>query len=177
MASYTVADYLLDRVQIEETVTRLLWYADRKEWDKISSVFAENIVIDYTNLFGGEPVSTTGTDQAKAWKDMVNYLDATQHVASGLLMDLPQPSADHDSVQRPTEVKFTCNVFASHVKTTARGGPLLDIGGRYNIKAIRLTEALAGNPWRIQSLKAYGVPLSVTSDCLLLNRSFDSHFL
>ncbi|KAK7059704.1 hypothetical protein R3P38DRAFT_2837345 [Favolaschia claudopus] len=153
MASYTVNDYLLDRVQVEETLHKLLWFVDRKEWDKISTVFADKIIVDYTDLLGGEPAHTTGVDQGKVWEGMLEYVDATQHNATSIILDLPSPTAN---VQRPTEVTLTCNVFASHVRKEVLAGSMLQNGGRYQMKIIR-TDDKSGNPWRISVMKAFGI--------------------
>ncbi|KAJ7322926.1 SnoaL-like domain-containing protein [Mycena albidolilacea] len=153
MASYTVSDYLLDRINIEDTITKLLWYVDRQNWDAVSALFAEEVVIDYTSMLGGEPVHTNGADQVKVWKGMLEYLDSTQHVASGILVDLPQPTVDKP-VQRPMKANFTCNVSAHLVRYAARGGPIIHNAGNYAIKFVRSSPDSMGHPWLVSAFKA-----------------------
>ncbi|KAJ6586334.1 hypothetical protein DFH09DRAFT_1359699 [Mycena vulgaris] len=89
MSTYIVNEYLLDRINIEDTINRMLmnedsdgflyqtWYVDRREWDKLSSLFTDKIVMDYTSLLGGELAHTTGAAQAQVWRGMLEYLDSS----------------------------------------------------------------------------------------------------
>ncbi|KAJ7931222.1 hypothetical protein B0H13DRAFT_1959480 [Mycena leptocephala] len=153
MTNYTVSDYLLDRINIQDTLNKLVWFVDRQEWDLLSPVFAEELVMDYTSMFGGEPTHTNGVDQAKVWKGMLDYMDSTQHVITGILVDLPQPTGDN-FMQPPTEANCSCNVSVTLVRNAARGDPITQSGGYYIIKAVRSSDS-TGNPWRISMFKAH----------------------
>lgn len=44
-----------ERDLIIETTIRVAWYADRRLWDEIPNLFAEEVLLDYTSLTGGAP--------------------------------------------------------------------------------------------------------------------------
>ncbi|KAJ7669321.1 hypothetical protein DFH06DRAFT_1180592 [Mycena polygramma] len=155
MATYTVNDYLLDRVNIQDTINKLLWHVDRQEWDLLAAqIFADEIIVDYTKMLGGEPTYTTGVDQVKVWKGMLDYMDATQHVATAILVDLAQPTAG-ETIQPPTEVNCSCNVTVTLVRYAAHGDPITQNGGYYTMKVVRCAPNSSGNPWRVSVFKAH----------------------
>ena len=47
--------YLIDRVKIVETVKRLTFHMDKKDWDSYEAEFAEQVEVDFTDTaFGGK---------------------------------------------------------------------------------------------------------------------------
>ncbi|KAJ6626599.1 hypothetical protein B0H10DRAFT_2185634 [Mycena sp. CBHHK59/15] len=76
MSTYSVNDYLLDRTNIRDTIPEVL-----------SSVFADKLVMDYTSLFGGEPIpepcSATGFIGLPAAKALVR----AGHTVYGFVRD------------------------------------------------------------------------------------------
>ena len=58
-------------------------YLDLKRFEQIGTeVFAENMTVDYTSMFGGEPYQISGTMQAQTWKQQIEPLDSWQHVTT-----------------------------------------------------------------------------------------------
>jgi SnoaL-like domain len=46
--------YLIDRVKIVETVKRLTFHMDKKDWESYEAEFADNVEVDFTDTaFGG----------------------------------------------------------------------------------------------------------------------------
>ncbi|KAJ7500020.1 hypothetical protein FB451DRAFT_1207232 [Mycena latifolia] len=150
MSTYSVTDYLLDRANIRDVITRMAWYVDRQEWDLLSGGFTDELVMDYTELFGGEPAHLTNTAQAQVWKGMLGYLDATIHVFTGVLVDLPQPGA----IGPPTEASCTCNGLVALRRNAAHGDPLTQSGAYYTFKLKKVASA-TGNPWRVSLMEAH----------------------
>ncbi|KAJ7513093.1 hypothetical protein B0H11DRAFT_2213621 [Mycena galericulata] len=148
MASYSATDYLLDRANIEDTITRMAWYVDRKEWDKVPSVFADDLVMDYTSLLGGEPYNTTPVAQAQVWRGMLDYIDVSLHAVTGVLVDLPQPLGQ----THPTEASAACSPLITLRRNAAHGDPITQSGATWSFKLIKSNKA--GNPWRISFMKA-----------------------
>ncbi|MGN9847154.1 nuclear transport factor 2 family protein [Nonomuraea sp. H19] len=58
---------LEDRLDIIETCTRMGWHADRREWERLVEVFAEQVALDYISLNGGEPVALSPAQIVEAW--------------------------------------------------------------------------------------------------------------
>ncbi|KAJ6616467.1 hypothetical protein B0H10DRAFT_1395958 [Mycena sp. CBHHK59/15] len=153
MATYSVSDYLLDRVNIQDTITAMTWHVDRKNWDDLSSVFTDKLVMDYTSILGGGPVDTTAVDQAQTWKSMLEYIDSTQHVVAGILIKLPQPISD-TPVGIPAVAECSCNCSVTLMRSAAHGDPIQQSGGHYKFKLLRGAPSPSGNPWRISYMKA-----------------------
>ncbi|XXH05972.1 hypothetical protein Hte_012416 [Hypoxylon texense] len=79
--SYDVQTYLLDRANVHDTVARLTMNIDLKSYDGLASeVYAPQVVIDYTSMFGGKPMETTGKEWADSLKPMMSGFDSTQHI-------------------------------------------------------------------------------------------------
>ncbi|ODH38416.1 hypothetical protein ACO22_02367 [Paracoccidioides brasiliensis] len=154
MAFYQTMDYLLDRTNIHDVVTKLSFYLDTYQWDKlIDEVFIPNdLIIDYTPSLANEAVVTTATRTVGQWKGLMDGMDTAQHIPSALLISLPQPGPETDV---PQTASVTCNVTVTLVRKDAEGGPQLSNGGRYDIELKRVSEGgSSGNPWRITRLKA-----------------------
>ncbi|KAG6368090.1 hypothetical protein INS49_002290 [Diaporthe citri] len=150
-STYTVTDYLLDRANIHDTVTKLAWYYDtHSEAGLRDEVFAPELRVDYSKILGGEPFTIAGPDWAAQAKELVEKFDSSQHLYGHFLIDLPQPG----SSSRPDKSTVLGQCGASMVRQGASGeGSLLQNGGQATIEVIRLPEpeAKGVNPWRISS--------------------------
>ncbi|KAI1375389.1 hypothetical protein F4677DRAFT_136673 [Hypoxylon crocopeplum] len=147
--SYDTQAYLLDRANVHDTVTRLTLNVDLKSWDGlVKEVYAPQVIIDYTSLFGGQPLDTTGEAWAKSLEPMMGAFDSTQHVVTGLVIELPQPVK---GVVRPDKCMVVANVNGHLFRRAARGGPMMHNGGRYVLDLVRLPELeqKGENPWRV----------------------------
>ncbi len=55
-------------------------YVDQRQFAKLSTeVFADHVDMDYTDLLGGAPYTTTGQKQATAWEAQMGGYSSTQH--------------------------------------------------------------------------------------------------
>ncbi|KKY29808.1 hypothetical protein UCDDA912_g10277 [Diaporthe ampelina] len=60
-STYTVTDFLLDRANIHDTVTKLAWYYDsHSEAGLRDEVFVPEVHVDYSKILGGEPFTIAG---------------------------------------------------------------------------------------------------------------------
>ena len=76
-----------DRDAIIETVTKVAWYADRRNWDAITGLFTEKVLLDYTSLTGGEPATVSPQQIASDWQHNLGALNATQHLLGSYLVN------------------------------------------------------------------------------------------
>lgn len=127
-----------DRELIIDTTTRVAWYADQRRWDNLADLFAEQVVLDYTSLVGGEPATVAPADIVRSWKATLGGLDATQHLISNHLVDV---HADGNTAMA------TAQFVATHLLATSHGGPIWTLGGHY-----RWTLGQEGGVWRIESM-------------------------
>ncbi|KAK0499568.1 SnoaL-like domain-containing protein [Armillaria luteobubalina] len=148
--SYSAIDYLLDKANIHDTVTKLMLYVDLLRWDDLEKeVFTDDIHVDYTSLFGGEAVNVKSKDQIGAWKSLFERIEKSQHLLTSLIIDLPQPG----SVPPPKKVQIYANYLVTLVLKDSEQ-KLVQNGGRYLLEVSRITPSDGGNPWRISSAKA-----------------------
>ncbi|KAF3055592.1 hypothetical protein GL218_07030 [Daldinia childiae] len=150
MASpYDIQTYLLDRANIHDTVTRLTFNCDRKSTDGlIKDVYAPQVALDYTSVFGGQPFETTKEEWAKTITSAAASFDKCQHIVTGLIIELPQP---FNNATRPDKCRVFANATGHMVRQAARGGPIMHDGAQFDLDVIRIRELeqKGENPWRI----------------------------
>ncbi|KAI3399808.1 hypothetical protein diail_5605 [Diaporthe ilicicola] len=151
-STYTVTDYLLDRANIHDTVTKLAWYYDTHSEDGLrEEVFAPELHVDYSKILGGEPFVTSGPAWAAQANKLVEKFDSSQHLYGHLIIELPQPGS---SSAPPAKCKVLGQCGASMVRSAAgEGSSLLQNGGQTVIEVVRLPEleVKGVNPWRVSS--------------------------
>lgn len=129
---------LSDHLEIQDTVHRLAWSFDHSSWDALLDVLADEIVIDYTAMFGGQVETVPSTEQVQRWRAILEPLDGCQHAVSTLLVEL-----------RGDEASASANILAWLRRDAAQGAPLWHNGGTWHL-GLRRTAA----GWRITSLTA-----------------------
>ncbi|OLF15375.1 nuclear transport factor 2 family protein [Actinophytocola xanthii] len=130
-----------DRATITDTVVRMGWYLDRRDWDGLRGLFTEHVFTDYTDLWGGQPREGTvdqllSTTAQGSWRRTMDGLEATQHLITNVLVDV-----DGD------QARATANVLGVHRLTNPHGSPLWTVGGTYDFGLNR-----TGAGWRIQAI-------------------------
>lgn len=132
----SVDSELRDRLEIVETCTRMAWYTDRREWDRLEDVFASQVEVDYTSLNRGEPATIPRAELIAGWRSVLGGLRATQHLTGNHLVSLEEDSAT-----------CTATFQATHLSEDPHGGPRWTLGGDY---LFALERAEGG--WRINSV-------------------------
>lgn len=130
-----------DRADITDTVVRMGWYLDRRDWDALRGLFTEHVYTDYTDLWGGEPREGTvdqllSTTAQGSWRRTMEGLEATQHLITNVLASV---SGD--------DATATANVLGVHRLTNPHGSPLWTVGGTYEFRLTRTAEG-----WRIRAI-------------------------
>jgi len=111
-----------DHEVISDTVTRLLHAIDRKDWDGVRAVLAEEVRTDYTTLFGGSPRTQSATELIEGWRGLLPGFDATQHLTGPILSDIATGTA-----------RARCAVTAMH----RIGRDHWTVSGHYDIELTR----------------------------------------
>lgn len=65
-----------DYVAVSRTVAKLGLMVDHREWDDLVDIFAPEVTVDYTSLWGGNVVIQSGSDLVEGWR---NFLPNTFH--------------------------------------------------------------------------------------------------
>jgi SnoaL-like domain len=64
---------------IIETISAIFNGADERNWAKIENSFADQVLLDYTSMAGGEPTVVTPQQITTAWKGLLPGFDRTLH--------------------------------------------------------------------------------------------------
>ncbi|MFF8607128.1 nuclear transport factor 2 family protein [Streptomyces sp. NPDC015346] len=116
----------MDRLDVIDACTRLVWYADQREWDLLRGVFAPRVRLDYTSLNGGEPVTLTPDQIVDGWQEVLGGYEATQHLLANHLVAIDGDTA-----------VCTAAFQATHRGRGAFGGSLWTLGGTYRFELAR----------------------------------------
>ncbi|NEE00077.1 nuclear transport factor 2 family protein [Phytoactinopolyspora halotolerans] len=65
---------------IADVVVGMLRSVDDLDWAAVRSALAAKVSVDYTSLWGGEPVEMDGDELVASWRRLVPGFDATQHM-------------------------------------------------------------------------------------------------
>ncbi|KAM0807923.1 hypothetical protein AB5N19_08264 [Seiridium cardinale] len=152
---YDTLTYLLDKSNIQDTLFKQVLYYDLNNGSGLKDeVYAPECIIDYTEMFGGEPLKMTNKEWAEEAINTINLLDASQHHISGAVIQLPQPNSS-SGTSKPSTCTAIANGGAHMVRKAAEGGPMTHNGGRQVYEMIRLRdlEERGENPWRIYKQK------------------------
>lgn len=131
-------DELQAVTEIETVISRLLRMVDDRDWTGLPSVFTEQVQVDYTSLWGGEPETLHRDALIGRWRDLLSGLDATQHLGGNVLAEIDADGHGASAVS---------NVIGVHRLTNPTGGPLWTVGGTYHTRLFR-----TGDGWAISSL-------------------------
>jgi hypothetical protein len=130
-----------DREAITDTVVRMGWFLDRRDWAGLRDLFTERVYTDYTDLWGGEPREGTvdqllSTTAQGSWRRTMDGLEATQHLITNVLVDVTGDEAG-----------ATANVLGVHRLANPHGSPLWTLGGTYEFGLTRTADG-----WRINAI-------------------------
>lgn len=104
----TVDSRLQGRAELEWTTGGEL------DWQRIEAAFADELRVDYSSLFGGEPEVLTAGELLDRWRGLLPGFDATQHLTGPVLVSI----ADDATATAHTHVR------GYHHIADAQGGPV-----------------------------------------------------
>jgi SnoaL-like domain len=74
MGSMDITPKHTDHIAIAGTCTAMGWWADRRQWDQLETLFFEEVLVDYTSLNGGHPGRVSRGDLVAGWRDTLDPL-------------------------------------------------------------------------------------------------------
>lgn len=125
------------RADLEDTVTKMFVYADRRDWAGLRDLFADQVELDWTSLSGGEPATLTPDQIVAGWTATLGGLQATQHLIGNFLVE----SMAGD------EATASCYGQATHFLPDAVGSSLWTLGADYRFTLVR-----TGSTWKIAAV-------------------------
>jgi hypothetical protein len=72
-------EYLLERVQVEDIVTKLFVATDERDWHTVEACFTDTFLLDMTSLAGGIPAKMKPSEVTTAWAAAFTTLDHVHH--------------------------------------------------------------------------------------------------
>ncbi|MFJ9367930.1 nuclear transport factor 2 family protein [Nocardia sp. NPDC101769] len=124
------------RADIIDAATRLFWFIDIRDWDAFPGVFADEVTLDYSSIWGGEPATVTPAQIRADWEKLIGSFDATQHLLGNHLV-----TVDGDRAE------LTAVFQAVHLLANRFGSPRWTLGGTY-----RIGLHLVGDEWKVDSM-------------------------
>ncbi|MEM7488439.1 MAG: nuclear transport factor 2 family protein [Pseudomonadota bacterium] len=82
-----------DTARVITVVSSIPLAVDRAAYDLAEAAFAPEIVIDYTSLWGGEPVTMTPAELMTSWRGIVPGFDATWHELGPVTVEIDGDTA------------------------------------------------------------------------------------
>ena len=128
---------LSNKEAIQEVVTHLFTGPDERDWGKVHTAFADEVLLDYTSLVGGEPAKVSPQQITDNWKTILPGFQFTQHTISNFEIAITGKEA---------------TVFhygtAQHYLENASGDNLWVVVGTYNHHLINTSEG-----WKVDQMK------------------------
>lgn len=124
----------IEEASVRQTVLAIPTLVDIRAFDAIPPLFADQVMLDYTSMFGGAPQNLSGHDVVAGWCALVPGFDATWHQLGPI--DVKQLSSDAAFAR--------CSVDARHWLRGALWRPIgqyvfvLTRAERWRVRAMRL---------------------------------------
>ncbi len=84
----------LEKEKAKETVTQLFVNTDDRNWEKVNSLFADEVLFDMTSMVGGDPVTLTPEEITTSWDKGLKPLKAIHHQTGNYIVSVNQDEAD-----------------------------------------------------------------------------------
>lgn len=82
LSSFMTGIAMADSPEIIRSVTDIAAGADRHDWQRVRAAFADEVTVDYTSLWGGEPSTLSADALISAWSGFLPGFDTTHHMLS-----------------------------------------------------------------------------------------------
>ncbi|KAL2154437.1 hypothetical protein VTH82DRAFT_3113 [Thermothelomyces myriococcoides] len=156
MASYDIAQYLLDRANIHDTVTKVPLYYDTINIKGLESeVYAPSIEIDYTSIMGGTPYTISRAEWIEQADGLLHKFASSQHITTGIITNLPQPGANATRPDNATVFAQATGSMVGKAESSDGKPQFVQNGGLLEVGLVRDAELerQGQNPWRITKYK------------------------
>ena len=127
----------METQNIISTVSAIFNGSDERNWSKVENSFAEQVVLDYTSMVGGEPSKMSPREITTAWKTILPGFDVTQHNLSAFKVTVDGNKAT-----------VTNEGHALHYITLNNKKEQWVVDGNYLFNLIK-----SGNRWQVTSMQ------------------------
>lgn len=123
--------------QIIGVIKSLFEGTDGREWQKVETCFAGNVLLDYTSMTGGVPATLSPQEITAAWKTILPGFDSTKHHIT-----------DFDVKQKGEEATVTNSGHAVHYMMVAGKQESWIVDGQYAFQLKKIN-----NEWKVSAMK------------------------
>ena len=129
--------FLLDRMEISDTVIRYATGIDIRNWEMYRSCFTDEVEVDFSSWMGDSPMTVSAEKWADIVRKTVSGFESTQHISANHVISLNGDQA-------------TCVSYlqAQHFLPNDKGDNALTLGGYYTNELVR-----TGGGWKIRKCK------------------------
>lgn len=113
----------MDKITIIETVNKLFIAVDERDWDIVSSVFDDTVLLDYTSMAGGVPANLTSSQIIESWKEILPGFDKTHHQLGNYQVDIDSKN-----------IQVFCYGTATHYLKNESNNNIWTVVGSYNFE-------------------------------------------
>ena len=85
---------MTDEQEILALVVSLAHAQDRRDWSWLASLFAPEVHLDFSAVFGNDPVEVSAEALAQMAQETLEGFDVTHHTAANVLVDVDGDSAE-----------------------------------------------------------------------------------
>ena len=128
---------LIDRNEIVDTVNQIAVNADRRNWQGLIASLADEVLLDYAAMLGGEPSKLTPQEIAKAWRGLLTGFEMTQHTVT-----------NHKVTIKGNEAEVFSYVTAVHYFPNESGKDTWTVVGYYNHHLVKTSLG-----WKVDQIR------------------------
>lgn len=128
---------VIDRNEIVDKVNQIAVNADRRNWQGLIGCFADEVLLDYTAMVGGEPSKLKPEEIAEAWKGLLSGFEMTQHTVT-----------NHEVRIKGNEAEVFSYVTAVHYLPNESGTDTWTVVGYYDHHLMKTSLG-----WRVDQMK------------------------
>jgi ketosteroid isomerase-like protein len=128
----------METQNIISTVSAIFNGSDERNWSKVENSFAEQVVLDYTSMVGGEPSKMSPTEITKAWKTLLPGFQSTHHQIGNFTVNIDGNKAMVHN-----------RGLALHYLPNQTGNNIWVVVGTYDFS---LTKSSSGS-WKVATMK------------------------
>ena len=119
--------------QIINKVKQVFENTDARNWEGVARAFAPEVLLDYTSMAGGDPVTLSPAQIVESWSGLLPGFDKTRHMVHGFQVS-----------QEPGKASVTNQGTANHYLN----GETWTVVGHYEFELKKLDEK-----WRVSHMK------------------------
>lgn len=121
----------MDKIEVIELANRLFISVDERNWNEILNLFNDHVLLDYSSMSGGEPVTLTPIQIVNSWKELLPGFDKTHHQLGNYVV---KPGVN--------VITVSCYGTATHFLKNDSNNNVWTVVGTYDLEFINVNMVL-----------------------------------